>query len=83
MICVVLRCSYFQVMKHAGLAITITTVTDLVTFVISNFTTKFLLVRSQRHIVLQFLQKHSKVELYSRFCKYTFAGSFASLPFLA
>ena len=44
-IMVALRLSYLQVMKHAGMAITITTVTDLVTFVIGNFTTKFSLVR--------------------------------------
>ena len=43
-------------MKHAGLAITITTVTDLVTFVISNFTTKFRLVRSPCHVIVRFLQ---------------------------
>ena len=42
---VALRLSYLQVMKHAGMAITITTVTDLVTFVIGNFTTKLSLVR--------------------------------------
>ena len=42
---VALRLSYLQVMKHAGKAITITTVTDLVTLVIDYFTTNFSLVR--------------------------------------
>ena len=44
-IMVALRLSYLQVMKHAGKAITITTVTDLVTLVIDYFTTNFSLVR--------------------------------------
>ena len=55
---VALRLSYLQVMKHAGMAITITTVTDLVTFVIGNFTNKVPEVRLLRHkpniSVLQF-----------------------------
>ena len=66
MMYVVLRCYYFQVMKHAGLAITITTVTDLVTFVISNFTTKFRLVRSPCHIIVRFLQ----VNFCREFCQF-------------
>ena len=42
---VALRLSYLQVMEHAGKAITIITVTDLVTLVIDYFTTNFSLVR--------------------------------------
>ena len=69
-------------MEHAGVAITITTFTDLVAFAIASFSSKIFFIRLAQRFTLYFCKRRerSKIVLKTSLSWILSTGIFATLP---